>query len=161
MSRIVFRYKSIKGRKIEKFNCCQVYLKNSESLGVGDLVKTNIGFEKPNKKWTTGVITSIDENTMWINGDIFFFTPWYWGDIIILIKSLMVNITKAKYGLSYEVNGDPVEFFNSFNNAKKRIEELLDKGDVDKNSIYIFEIINIKKVKRLVQFDLLKLNPAK
>lgn len=67
-----------------------------------------------------------------------------------------VTMKDAKYGVQYDRNGDPVEFFKTKAKATKRIEELLDDSEVDKKSIKLFTIGQVWEVKKQVEFELVK-----
>lgn len=61
-----------------------------------------------------------------------------------------------KWGVKYEEDEDPVEFFKTKKEAEKYVEELLDRSGVDKNEIYLFQISEVFKVKRPTRFELVK-----
>lgn len=66
------------------------------------------------------------------------------------------SMRKIKYGVKYDRDTDPVEFFKSKPQAKKRIQELLDDPEVKKESIYLFQVGKVEKVQRLQNFELVK-----
>ena len=67
-----------------------------------------------------------------------------------------VAMKDIKWGVKFDVGGDPVEFFKTKKEAEKRIVELLDESDVDKSEIYLFEVGEKFKVDRPVNFELVK-----
>ena len=67
-----------------------------------------------------------------------------------------VKMDKAKFGIKYDRDEDPVEFFETTKEAEKRIKELLGEDDVDKESIYLFEVGNKWKVDQPVKYDLVE-----
>ena len=73
---------------------------------------------------------------------------------LILLKE--VKMDKAKFGIKYDRDEDPVEFFETTKEAEKRIKELLGEDDVDKESIYLFEVGNKWKVDQPVKYDLVE-----
>ncbi len=68
-----------------------------------------------------------------------------------------VTMKNAKFGVKYDRSGDPVEFFETKKLAEKRVEELLDDRDVNKTSIFLFEVGDVYEIKRPASFELVKL----
>ena len=86
---------------------------------------------------------SVDDNQVWVG--------------ITNIKLLKeVKMDKAKFGIKYDRDEDPVEFFETRKEADKRIKELLGEDDVDRESIYLFEVGNKWKVDQPVKYDLVE-----
>jgi hypothetical protein len=77
-------------------------------------------------------------------------------DDLILLSKAETSLEKAKYGIKYDINGDPVEFFATKKDAEKRIKELLQEEYVDKDSIYFFELGKIYKVDQPVKYELVE-----
>jgi hypothetical protein len=75
--------------------------------------------------------------------------------IVELVNQKPMN--KMHFGIKFEESTDPVEFFETEKEAKKRIEELLDSSSVNKQSIYLFEIGKMYTVKRPINFDLVQI----
>ena len=71
-------------------------------------------------------------------------------------KPKEVKMDKAKFGIKYDRDEDPVEFFETTKEAEKRIKELLGEDDVDKESIYLFEVGNKWRVDQPVKYDLIE-----
>lgn len=72
----------------------------------------------------------------------------------LISHSKEVSMLKAKYGIKYDRDTDPVEFFQTKKDADKRIAELLDDAEVDKSSIVLFEVGKRWEVKRPVSYEL-------
>lgn len=83
---------------------------------------------------------------------------WYVqeNDIELIKTESEVPMKDIKYGVKYDRDTDPVEFFKSKPQAKKRIQELLDDPEVKKESIYLFQVGKVEKVQRLQNFELVK-----
>lgn len=54
---------------------------------------------------------------------------------------------KVNFLLKYELDEDPVEEFETMKEVEKRIKELLDNEDLKKDSLVVYEIKSVKKVK--------------
>lgn len=72
------------------------------------------------------------------------------------IRNLEEPMKDMKFGIKYDRDVDPVEFFKTKKEAQKRIEQLLDDSEVDKTSISLFEVGKIWEVKRPVSYKLLE-----
>lgn len=87
-------------------------------------------------------------------------TPTVAGLIIIGVEGKIenqqgdVDMKEIKFGIKYDIGGDPIELFETRQEAEERITELLDKPSVDKSSIYLFEVGRSWKVVRPVSFEL-------
>ena len=67
---------------------------------------------------------------------------------ILVSKSTEVKMDKAKWGVKYDRDEDPIEFFDSRKEAEKRIDELLEDDEVEKDSIWLFVVGDKYKVER-------------
>ena len=95
-------------------------------------------------------IVKIENGEIYLKGAIGF-----WTDEKNLQKEV---ITKdAKYGVKYDKDIDPTEFFKTLKEAKERVEELLDDEGVDKKEIYLFEIGKVFKIDRPVKYNLIEI----
>jgi hypothetical protein len=119
-------------------------------------------YEYPNYKNLSAIIIDeggydFDWEIKWPNGD----ESYAYEENMKLVKSsnlkdMETTIDKAKYGVSYEVNGDPTVYFKTLKGANDKIQELLDDQQVDKNKIYLFEIKSLKKVVRPIKYELVE-----
>jgi hypothetical protein len=71
------------------------------------------------------------------------------------------KMEKMKFGVKFEESSDPVEFFETQKEAEERINELLDKPEVNKSEVYLFEVGRTWKVKRPVTFELVEVGEKK
>jgi len=70
-----------------------------------------------------------------------------------------VTMKDAKFGLKYERDEDPTEYFKTEKELNERVEELLDDDFVDKKKkIYKFDISNVQELVRPVNFDWVSIN---
>jgi hypothetical protein len=67
-----------------------------------------------------------------------------------------VNMKNARWGIKFEQDCDPVEFFKTEKDARKRIGELLSNRLIDRNSVYLFEVGKCYKVEIPVDFKLME-----
>jgi len=81
---------------------------------------------------------------------------WITSDYITLLTK-EIKMKDVKFGIKFETDEDPVEFFKTQKEAEKRIQELLEDSEVKKNEIYMFEIKNLWQVSRPVSFKLVDL----
>lgn len=65
-----------------------------------------------------------------------------------------ITMENAKWGIKYDRDTDPVEFFKTKKKAQDRISELLDDNGVVKSSIYLFEVGKVFKVERPIAYKL-------
>lgn len=72
----------------------------------------------------------------------------------LISHSKEVSMLKAKFGIKYDRDTDPIEFFSTKKDAEKRIAELLDDDEVDKPSLVLFEVGKRWEVKRPVIYEL-------
>lgn len=72
------------------------------------------------------------------------------------LKHMETTVDKAKYGVSWEENGDPTAYFKTLKGANDKIQELLDRPEVDKNTIYFFEVKGLKKVVKPIKYELVE-----
>ena len=77
-------------------------------------------------------------------------------EIELAMSRKEVHMNNCKWGVKYERNTDPTEFFKSKKEAEKRITDLLDDPSVRKSEIYLFEVGAIYRVDRPVNFKLVK-----
>ena len=66
----------------------------------------------------------------------------------------MENPKTAKFGVNWMEDEDPTLFFETEEAEQSKIEELLKNDDVDKDSIYMFEVSNVKHVETPISFRL-------
>ena len=67
------------------------------------------------------------------------------------------KMDKVKFGIKYDRDEDPVEFFKTKKEAEKRVEEILQDNEVDKTSIYLLEVGKKWKVSQPVSYELTEL----
>ena len=84
------------------------------------------------------------------------------------LKIIKKDIMKdAKFGVTWEDNLDqtdrldPTEFFTTREAADKGIAELLEKFDVTKDSIYLFEVGKVYKATRPISYKLVEVKDRK
>lgn len=77
-----------------------------------------------------------------------------WSDCMVEKITKEVPMLKAQFGIKYDRDTDPVEFFATRKDADKRIQELLEDSEVDKTSIVLFEVGKKWEVKRPVSYEL-------
>ena len=65
-----------------------------------------------------------------------------------------VSMKDIKYGIKYDQDEDPTEYFETKKEAEKRIGELIEDSAV--SNIYLFGISNVLKVKVPKGFELVK-----
>lgn len=124
---------------------------------VGDKVKIvkNTHPENKAKYGDIGTVCRIDLNNASYPILLNEYDTWLMEDWLKLLES-EVTMKDAKYGVQYDRNGDPVEFFKTKAKATKRIEELLDDSEVDKKSIKLFTVGQVWEVKKQIEFELVK-----
>ena len=118
---------------------------------VGDKVRATCDKNSPYsitfKGWE-GVVVEVGEAEIRVKGkDIdgsIVVSPKY---IELIKKGDIMTIEKAKFALIYERDQDPIEYFKTEKQALKKIEELLEDGSVQKNSIYLVTFATKQKVK--------------
>ena len=88
--------------------------------------------------------------------DVYGFADCWRDDLWKLVSGKEVSMKDCKWGVKYERDEDPVEFFKTRKLAEERVVELLDDGEVDKSEIYVFEVGETFKVDRPVNFKLIK-----
>jgi hypothetical protein len=67
-----------------------------------------------------------------------------------------VSMKNAKYGIKYDRDSDPVEFFEKKKDAEKRIEELLKDRAVDQSSMFLFEVGRKWEIHQPVTYELIE-----
>ncbi len=65
------------------------------------------------------------------------------GNQLIKMTGKEAPMKKMKWGISYELDSDPVELFATRKEADERIEDLIDEGA---QKIYLFEISKVYKI---------------
>lgn len=80
------------------------------------------------------------------------YTNNYGDDDLVLVRR-EVSMDKAKFGIKYDRQLDPVEFYETRKAAEARITELLDDAEVKKTTMYLFAIGEKWKVERPITFS--------
>lgn len=114
------------------------------TLKVGDSIKTNGNGSRKEQRWHRGVVIEVDRESFAIK------TARYNGwnvnfnsevDIEILPKIENVNFL-----LQYELDEDPIEEFETIEQVKERIEELVLDKNLKRDSIVVWEVSKKTKI---------------